>query len=113
MPRSWSLWSALGFGFLSAAPPRPPLDPEETRGQSLSSVKSQAVVRIIYRIIYLGDDDQLPSLGIDRLHQSGDGHVTDGRPPDVAHAIDSGYFLIGDGEEDIGLRLRATLWCDL
>lgn len=62
---------------------------------------------------YLGHDHEFPRLGVDGLDQSAHGDVADLDPLDVAHAADGGHVLVGNGEEDVGLRLRAALRRDL
>lgn len=62
---------------------------------------------------HLWHDNKFSSLSINSLDQSSHCDITNGNTPDVAHAVNSSYLLIGNREEDIGLRLRASLRCDL
>lgn len=57
----------------------------------------------------LRHDHELPGLGVNGLDQSTHGDVANLDPLNVADAIDGGDVLIGNGEQDVGLRLRAAL----
>lgn len=62
---------------------------------------------------HLRHNHELPALGVDGLDQPAHGDVANLDALDVAHAADSGHVLVGNGEEDVGLRLRAALGRDL
>lgn len=62
---------------------------------------------------YLRHDDKLASLSVHSLHDPRHSAVADGQPPHQPRAVHHGNALVTDGEEDIGLGLRAALRGDL
>lgn len=66
-----------------------------------------------WHVWYLGDDDDLASLCIHCLHDSQDRAIANHEPTHQPRAAHCCHTLIVDGEEDVGLRLGATLGGDL
>ena len=66
-----------------------------------------------FRVQYLWNDNKLARLGVHGLDQTRHGDVAKGDALDMTDAVDRGDVLIGQGEEDVGLRLGASFWCYL
>lgn len=67
----------------------------------------------IWSCTYLGHNNELPSFSINSLDESGHSDIANTNTGNVAHATDGSSFVIGNREQDIGLRLRTALRCDL
>lgn len=62
---------------------------------------------------YLRHDDELSGLSIHGLDNPGHGAVANGESPHQPSAVHHCQALVADGEEDVGLRLGASLRGDL